>query len=164
MLYIILLKVSVNASINLIVYWSPIIFTGIYCLQFKLLHCQIKCKPLPFRCVFVPEGKAVVDADLLAKDLAINVRQRDVWGTYRHLPLDQLASRPSTHALLNVATRGDLASLTWFQMASQVTSYGHEDNMLGCDVHYAPLNFRDVMLATGKLPPDALPGDLAMKV
>lgn len=30
-----------------------------------------------------------------------------------------------------------------------------------CSVYYAPLNFRDIMLATGKLPPDALPGDLA---
>lgn len=28
-------------------------------------------------------------------------------------------------------------------------------------MYYAPLNFRDVMLATGKLPPDALPGELA---
>jgi fatty acid synthase len=30
-----------------------------------------------------------------------------------------------------------------------------------CHVYYSPLNFRDVMLATGKLSPDALPGDLA---
>jgi fatty acid synthase len=28
-------------------------------------------------------------------------------------------------------------------------------------VHYAALNFRDVMLATGRLPADAIPGDLA---
>lgn len=28
-------------------------------------------------------------------------------------------------------------------------------------MYYAPLNFRDIMLASGKLPPDALPGDLA---
>ncbi len=33
-----------------------------------------------------------------------------------------------------------------------------------CSVYYAPLNFRDIMLATGKLPPDALPGDLAGQV
>lgn len=33
-----------------------------------------------------------------------------------------------------------------------------------CTVYYAPLNFRDIMLATGKLPPDALPGDLAGQV
>jgi len=32
-----------------------------------------------------------------------------------------------------------------------------------CSVYYAPLNFRDIMLATGKLPPDALPGNLAMQ-
>lgn len=28
-------------------------------------------------------------------------------------------------------------------------------------MYYAPLNFRDIMLASGKLPPDALPGNLA---
>lgn len=33
-----------------------------------------------------------------------------------------------------------------------------------CTVYYAPLNFRDIMLASGKLPPDALPGDLAGEV
>ena len=33
-----------------------------------------------------------------------------------------------------------------------------------CDVYYAPLNFRDLMLATGKLSVDALPGDLATQV
>ena len=33
-----------------------------------------------------------------------------------------------------------------------------------CTVYYAPLNFRDIMLASGKLPPDALPGDLAGQV
>lgn len=33
-----------------------------------------------------------------------------------------------------------------------------------CHVYYAPLNFRDIMLASGKLPPDALPGDLAGQV
>jgi len=30
-----------------------------------------------------------------------------------------------------------------------------------CSIHYASLNFRDIMLATGKLPPDAIPGGLA---
>ena len=29
-----------------------------------------------------------------------------------------------------------------------------------CHIYYAPLNFRDVMLASGKLPPDALPAYL----
>lgn len=38
---------------------------------------------------------------------------------------------------------------------------GDDPNSELCSVYYAPLNFRDIMLATGKLPPDALPGDLA---
>lgn len=38
---------------------------------------------------------------------------------------------------------------------------GEEPDTELCSVYYAPLNFRDIMLATGKLPPDALPGDLA---
>ena len=32
-----------------------------------------------------------------------------------------------------------------------------------CKVNYASLNFRDIMLATGRLPPDAIPGDMAKK-
>ena len=32
-----------------------------------------------------------------------------------------------------------------------------------CTVHFTSLNFRDIMLATGKLPPDALPGNLAQQ-
>lgn len=114
------------------------------------------------RCIFAPDGTAKVDEDVLARDLAVNVLEGQAWGTYRHIALMKLEHQPSEHALLNVATRGDLASLTWFQMASPEPS--PNDNMLVCDVLYAPLNFRDVMLATGKLPPDALPGDLAMKV
>ena len=32
-----------------------------------------------------------------------------------------------------------------------------------CNVNFASLNFRDIMLATGKLPPDAIPGDMALQ-
>lgn len=115
------------------------------------------------RCVFARDGKAVLSQSLLMQDLAMNVQHNKVWGTYRHLTLPQLVTKPSQHALLNVATRGDLASLTWFQMAQpEASDPGGRDSLL-CEVYYAPLNFRDVMLATGKLPPDALPGDLATK-
>ncbi|XP_063877296.1 fatty acid synthase-like isoform X1 [Scylla paramamosain] len=115
------------------------------------------------RCVFARSGEAVLTPDLLLQDLAVNVQEDEVWGTYRHLALSQLASKPSHHALLNVATRGDLASLTWFQMAEPEASDPAGRDSVLCEVYYAPLNFRDVMLATGKLPPDALPGDLATK-
>jgi len=61
-------------------------------------------------------------------------------------------------AFVNVLTIGDLSSLHWIESPLKYfTSADHPDQQL-CRVHYAALNFRDVMLATGKLPPDAIPG------
>ena len=60
---------------------------------------------------------------------------------------------------MNVLTRGDLSSLTWIESPLK---YFHKlelpDTTQLCDVYYTSLNFRDIMLATGKLPPDAIPG------
>lgn len=63
---------------------------------------------------------------------------------------------------MNTLTRGDLSSLRWIE--SELRYAGSRALPAGaelCRVHCAPLNFRDIMLATGKLPPDALPGNLA---
>ncbi|KAK4877606.1 hypothetical protein RN001_010112 [Aquatica leii] len=98
----------------------------------------------------------------LKKDLVHNVLKNQVWGSYRHLLLDQhndTANLQVEHAYVNTLTRGDLASLKWIEGP---LSYHKSDSKSElCSVYYAPLNFRDIMLATGKLPPDALPGDLA---
>ncbi|XP_059050659.1 fatty acid synthase-like [Achroia grisella] len=103
-------------------------------------------------------------ADQLRKDLAVNVLRAGVWGSYRHLLLDDAAEAQLQveHAYVNTLTRGDLSSLRWIEsplrFASETQWPAHTDL---CQVYYAPLNFRDIMLATGKLPPDALPGNLA---
>jgi len=61
-------------------------------------------------------------------------------------------------AYVNVLTRGDLSSLRWIESPLKYfDSTDHPDQQL-CAVHYTALNFRDIMLATGKLPPDAIPG------
>jgi len=61
-------------------------------------------------------------------------------------------------AYVNVLTRGDLSSLNWIESPLKYFDpVEHPDQQL-CRVHYAALNFRDIMLATGKLPPDAIPG------
>ena len=65
------------------------------------------------------------------------------------------------HAYVNVHTRGDLHSLEWYQSPLRYYHAFKADSKDLCTIHYASLNFRDVMLATGKLPPDAIPGDLA---
>ena len=61
---------------------------------------------------------------------------------------------------MNVLTRGDLSSLRWIESPLKFFhKNGHQTEL--CSVYFTSLNFRDVMLATGKLPPDALPGDMA---
>lgn len=60
-------------------------------------------------------------------------------------------------AFVNVLTRGDLSSLSWVESPLRYYSNDAPQRDL-CSVHYASLNFRDVMLASGRLPPDAIPG------
>ncbi|GLH14335.1 Fatty acid synthase [Gryllus bimaculatus] len=123
------------------------------------------------RCVFIQDKNAPAFSlknkkysDQLKKDLVVNVLKNNTWGSYRHLKLNNNADAASLqveHAYINALIRGDLASLQWIE--GPLTFYRpekHLDKEL-CKVYYAPLNFRDIMLATGKLPPDALPGDLA---
>lgn len=103
-------------------------------------------------------------AQQLAKHVKGNVLKGGQWGCYRHLRLDQqsgVSSLQVEHAYINALYRGDLSSLRWIE--SPLSYYQPEKfpNTELCHVYYAPLNFRDVMLATGKLPPDALPGNLA---
>uniref|UniRef100_A0A1B0B9K0 Fatty acid synthase n=1 Tax=Glossina palpalis gambiensis TaxID=67801 RepID=A0A1B0B9K0_9MUSC len=81
-----------------------------------------------------------------ALGLAVNVYQNGKWGSYRHLLLNsdiQIAPRKN-HVYGNVLQRGDLSSLRWFEGPLKP-----ED----CDIKiaYSSVNFRDIMLATGRL-------------
>lgn len=97
-------------------------------------------------------------AERVRLDLVVNERRGGVWGSHRHLLLpDGEPSLRVDRAYVNTLTRGDLASLRWIESPPRAAIAPGEP----CAVYCAPLNFRDVMLATGKLPPDALPGDLA---
>nr|QMX41630.1 fatty acid synthase FAS2 [Dioryctria abietella] len=114
------------------------------------------------RDAFAPAAKPY--ANQVAKDLVCNVLRAGVWGSYRHLLLDDSteAQLQVEHAYVNTLTRGDLSSLRWIESPLRYAGeqkWGPETEL--CSVYYAPLNFRDIMLATGKLPPDALPGKLA---
>ncbi|XP_035227546.1 LOW QUALITY PROTEIN: fatty acid synthase-like [Stegodyphus dumicola] len=100
--------------------------------------------------------------DVVEKNLTMNVFKRGTWGSFRHLMINEDHSKTVTdHAYLNVLTRGDLSSLVWVD--SPLKYLSEPKGSLLCHVYYASLNFRDIMLASGKLPPDALPGDLALQ-
>uniref|UniRef100_A0A4W6CE03 Coiled-coil domain containing 57 n=1 Tax=Lates calcarifer TaxID=8187 RepID=A0A4W6CE03_LATCA len=99
---------------------------------------------------------------VLERDLVMNVFRDGHWGMFRHqLITHDLNEKLTEQAYVNVLTRGDLSSLRW--IASPPHHPVANPNEQQCLVYYSSLNFRDVMLATGKLPPDAIPGDLALQ-
>lgn len=116
--------------------------------------------------------------EFVAKNLVSNVltcdKREEQFGAsaYRHLSFniadnDEHLMNEVDDAYLNVVTRGDLTSLRWFDSQNkyweQLPVEQRAANQQRCSIYYAPLNFRDIMLATGKLPPDALPGELALQ-
>ncbi|XP_062930495.1 fatty acid synthase [Mobula hypostoma] len=126
------------------------------------------------RCVFVtnlissssvpsldPSGKDM--KTIVGNDLVMNVYRDGHWGSFRHILVQQDQNKEQTEfAYVNVLTRGDLSSLCW--ILSPLQHFSSKDpNIQLCKVYYASLNFRDIMLATGKLPPDAIPGDVALQ-
>nr|XP_025855761.1 fatty acid synthase [Vulpes vulpes] len=100
---------------------------------------------------------------VLQGDLVMNVYRDGSWGAFRHFPLEHgLPEEQTEHAFVNVLTRGDLSSIRWVCSPlrhAQLT----EPGVQLCTVYYASLNFRDIMLATGKLSPDAIPGKWAAR-
>ncbi|PKU32508.1 fatty acid synthase [Limosa lapponica baueri] len=126
------------------------------------------------RCVFVSNlnpSSAVPPTSLsslemqkiVQRDLVMNVYRDGKWGSFRHLPLQQGQAQELTeYAYVNVLTRGDLSSLRWIVSPLRHFRATNPDVQL-CKVYYASLNFRDIMLATGKLSPDAIPGNWALQ-
>lgn len=100
---------------------------------------------------------------VLQGDLVMNVFRDGTWGAFRHFPLEQeRPEQPTEHAFVNVLTRGDLSSVRWVCSPLHYTPATSPGTEL-CTIYYASLNFRDIMLATGKLSPDAIPGKWAMR-
>nr|XP_054923973.1 fatty acid synthase-like [Dermacentor andersoni] len=101
--------------------------------------------------------------DIIEKDLVMNIYRDGQWGSYRHQAVQWCGEAKTTtqFAYLNVKTRGDLSSLQWYESSlgylSPCEKIGSEG--LFVDVYYASVNFRDVMLASGKVNMDTARGD-----
>jgi NADPH:quinone reductase-like Zn-dependent oxidoreductase/thioesterase domain-containing protein/acyl carrier protein len=113
-------------------------------------------------------------------DLVMNVFRNGKWGSYRHIfegsNVDSIvidnekafyeAMKYDTqakfgNAYINLLSRGDLSTLKWMQ--SPEPFINDVTRQLACQVSYAALNFRDIMLATGKLTPEAIPNYYKMQ-
>ncbi|KAL1482555.1 hypothetical protein MTO96_033716, partial [Rhipicephalus appendiculatus] len=101
--------------------------------------------------------------DIIEKDLVMNVYRDGQWGSYRHRAVHWSGEAKTTtqFAYLHVQTRGDLSSLEWYESPlgylSPCDVAGREN--LYVDVYYGSLNFRDIMLASGKVNLDTSRGD-----
>lgn len=127
-----------------------------------LVNC-IRREPngLNLRCVFIDDHRAPTFntenpfyKSQLVQGLAINVFKNGRWGSYRHLLLKQESQTGPQldHCFANVQTRGDLSSFAWMQGAYRYTKHIPPIAL----VSYASLNFRDVMIATGKIKTEIL--------
>ncbi|XP_049273450.1 fatty acid synthase [Rhipicephalus sanguineus] len=102
-----------------------------------------------------PEYKDVMD-----RDMFMNVYRSGQWGSYRYLVAKNSTARKNTRfAVLNLLKRGDLSSLDWCESPlpyGTMPTTKEATGTITCDVHYAAVNSRDVVFATGQLPPEAL--------
>ena len=112
-------------------------------------------------CVFIDDDKAPafdlqnpIYSSQLKLGLAINVLRNGRWGSYRHLQILQTFTEHTArdHCYVNALIKSDLSSLKWI---SGPYNYSQPEGHL-VNVQYASLNFRDVMLATGKLTADVV--------
>ncbi|KAJ8964696.1 hypothetical protein NQ317_001270 [Molorchus minor] len=119
---------------------------------------------LKFRVIFIEDKSSdVFSVDnkfyrkQLEKDLTFNVLRNNRWGTLVHLPLEPIEDKAVTDASVSILTPGDLSTLHWVQMSSSYAQYHPQSELI--DVVYSSLNFKDVMIATGKLqlPPGTEP-------
>ena len=121
------------------------------------------------RCIFGQNLKQLPQS-VINCDLVMNVYQNNQWGSFRHIVEDaqnllinsenELNERQVNFAFdkdnlcVNSLQRGDLSSLKWIQSPRAIAPDNQHDV---CKVAFAALNFRDIMLATGKLSPEAIP-------
>lgn len=106
------------------------------------------------RCfLLLDENRDVLSSDLsgdffrdqLAKGMAVNVHKDGKWGTYRHLLLSEAKLIETNHCISSLS-QGELSSLSW---AEGHLSHDRDENVVS--VYFSALNFRDVMVASGRI-------------
>nr|XP_023011970.1 fatty acid synthase-like [Leptinotarsa decemlineata] len=111
---------------------------------------------LSFRCVFIDQEDVVfsmedeIHRNQLEKNLTFNVLRNNNWGTFVHLPLGEIKPVETDNASISLESLGDLSSIKWVQRPEPVPFHGCNNQPL-VHVYYSALNFRDIMVATGKI-------------
>lgn len=122
-----------------------------------LVKCILK-EPMahPVQCIEIRDSKAPkfdvehgLYAQQLRLELPFSVYCDGKWGTYHHLTLAQPTRTPSTKEIYTMQMQqiGNFSSLAW-----RDSTLPPRKTVM--KVHYAPINFRDTMTASGKLSPE----------
>ncbi|KAK5638957.1 hypothetical protein RI129_013252 [Pyrocoelia pectoralis] len=108
-----------------------------------------------FKCVFIMDEDTrfnVSDAffsQQMQRGLAINILKDGVWGTYRHLLLEDEKEVERQHIFNDLLIPGDYSSLRWVEGPLSL-----ESKKAIVRVFSAGINFKDVIAASGKIPED----------
>ncbi|XP_074599538.1 fatty acid synthase-like [Brevipalpus obovatus] len=104
--------------------------------------------------------------EMREKDLVFNVYKSNQLGSYRHHRIDpnQKIMTQAKNVYLDAQTRGDLSSLRWFRSIhdcwARLPEKIFQQTVKLVNVYYGALNFKDVMVASGRIPVDAYPSIL----
>ena len=120
------------------------------------------------RCIYDLEGKLPKPVDftkspyndILANNLVMNMYKGNKFGAMRHLYLTEDDDHIETsEAYVNVMQRGDLSSLQWFDAKNLQVPFIVSKELkttikrTQSDIYYSALNFKDVMMAIGRISP-----------
>lgn len=83
------------------------------------------------------------------KNLKINVLENGEWGSYRHLSVVEDVEKKSQTEHIYCSSLNGIKSLNWCRGNMTTEVITNDPNCI--KVHYSGLNFRDVMLSTGKI-------------
>ena len=94
--------------------------------------------------------------DILESDLVMNVFRDNKFGSMKHLSVPKDYDQIETiEAYVNLMQKGDLSSMQWLDgsdLNNPLLSFAINDmKQVDVDIYYSAFNFRDVMMATGKI-------------
>ena len=109
-----------------------------------------------------------IPEDVLKNDLVMNIFEGDSLGSNRHSILNNEDKKVLTsHAFVDMKTKGDLSSFRWLtnntKFFDETPSHlkDTESSQL-IRVSYSALNFKDVMIASGRISTDAYPAGMGV--
>ncbi|GLH12917.1 Uncharacterized protein GBIM_17572 [Gryllus bimaculatus] len=88
----------------------------------------------------------------------MNVLEGGRWGSFRHTPIPRARCvTQATHAYNDQITPGDLSSFAWFKGPFDPVNPLLPEGHTLMHVYYSSFNFKDIMIASGKLNTSTLP-------